>query len=250
MTTYYIEQSNTVELFDGIPAFGVTTGEGNPGQLRVQDDFVHLAATASPLVQAGSSIRMCRIPTNAKVKSVVLAESTELDTHSADDLVLDLNIAFSDAPLFGVDDGTQPALAGQCPTSVGNATTVIDSPVSAAFAQTSLGSRTTTTAPAYSTPNILFGQITPTYNAIFGPTDYVFNGATAQNSGNNAGLTGIASMFVGGTMMPLYAIFGFANNANTLPQDPGGFFDLVIYISTAAGTAAAGYLYGKISFVV
>lgn len=255
MTTYYIESSNVIELYDAIPALGVTTGEGAAGCLRVVDDYAKIAATSSPITQAGGSIRMCRIPTNAKVKSVVLAETAILDTHDTDTLVFDLNMAFSDAPQFGQDDGTQPALGGQCPTTVGNATTVIDiAAAPGSLPQTDLGAYTTTTAPTYTNPNILFGQWTPVYTAITGLTEYLANGVNAQNTGanptNGADVAGPLLMLEGGTMMPLYQIFGFSNNSKSLFQDPGGFFDLVLYVSTAATTAAAGYIYGKISYVV
>ena len=51
------------------------------------------------------------------------------------------------------------------------------------------------------------------------------------------------------TNQPLWNIFGYQNSQGQ-PADPGGFFDLVAVVSTAATTGAAGDLFVRVSYVV
>lgn len=180
------------------PLIQFTTGEGAPGRLKVMDDF--LATTAAQMASTTSSLDMCRIPTNAKVKAVFMYLGG-VDSNGTGAAVFDINLRFSTS----ATDGTPPALAGLIPTS----------------ALTGL----TTTVAAYSSPNILFGQI------------------TASNSGAvnaNANVT----YQTGGAFtpamrdIPLWSIFGFTNS-QSVAQDPGGFFQFYLRVSTAANTGAA-----------
>lgn len=84
---------------DGSPLITAnTTGEGGQGMRRVANDSLAVASTDS----IGSIYRLVRLPTNAKVKQVLL-DSTGNTTATAD-----FDVAFSDS----TSDGTQQSLAG------------------------------------------------------------------------------------------------------------------------------------------
>lgn len=61
-------KSGAITNLDTIPPLTPTTGEGGPGYLREVSGFVTPVAADA----AGSTYQFVRIPTNAKVKSVVL----------------------------------------------------------------------------------------------------------------------------------------------------------------------------------
>ena len=71
-------------------------------------------------------------------------------------------------------------------------------------------------------------------------------GLTTSTAGTGCGGYTAAQI----STVPLYQVFGFANNAGTLPQDPGGFFDLLLTVKTVAATAAAYTLYARVSYVL
>lgn len=79
-----------------------SAGQGGPGVLRSVNG--HVAATTS--VTSGSTYRLCRIPTNACVKQVLLTNAA-LSTSTA----ADIDVAFSDS----TTDGTPAALQGTIP---------------------------------------------------------------------------------------------------------------------------------------
>lgn len=116
-------KSATLTNLDAQPIIIPTAGEGAPGFLKVVDDFV------TPLTAdtTSSTYRLCRFPTNAKIKSFSIY-SAIATAGSAD-----INVIFSDS----TTDGTQASLQNMIPTSA-------------------LTGATTTTA-AYSSPNQLFG---------------------------------------------------------------------------------------------
>jgi hypothetical protein len=116
-----------------------------------------------------------------------------------------------------LNDNTQPALQGTIPTSANTGAV--------------------TTVAAYSSPNKIFGNVlagnagAATYNK-----DVTFN--------------------AGATTYPfsirdddVWDVFGFTNNQG-YAQDPGGFFDFLLYISAVASTAAAGLVGIEVLYVV
>jgi len=206
-------KSLSITGLDSTPYVPQTSGQGATDTLQVQDDVV--AATAVGLQTAKSSYRLCRIPTNAKIKSVLLATDVSLDsgTHA---LVFDINLAFSDSTI----DGTQSALQGLIPTTANNGAT--------------------TTLAAYASPNVMFG--TAGTSAIWTAgklprTDVTFGG----------NLTTYPLAVI--TTQPIWQAFGFIDGRSN-PMDPGGYFDLFLVNSTVAGTGVAGNIYGRIEFSV
>lgn len=98
MATEALKSTSIVNL-DASPIAAMPTGEGASGVMRTVNG--HVAATTS--ATSASTYRLCRFPTNAKIKQVLLTNAA-LATASA----VDIDIAFSDS----ATDGTQPALAG------------------------------------------------------------------------------------------------------------------------------------------
>lgn len=92
-------KSNPIVNLDAFPVVANTTGEGDDGMMRCVNG--HVAATAG--VTTGSTYRLVRIPTNAKVKRVFIGCAAEGATGTAD-----VDVAFSDSTI----DGTQQSLAG------------------------------------------------------------------------------------------------------------------------------------------
>ena len=80
----------------------VNSGQGSPGMLRSVNG--HVAATAG--VTSGSTYRLCRIPTNACVKQVLLTNAAQGATGA-----VDIDVAFSDS----TTDGTPASLQGTIP---------------------------------------------------------------------------------------------------------------------------------------
>ena len=206
-----VGKSLSIQGLDATPYVPQSSGQGAPDIQQVQDDIV--AATATGLGTAKSSYRLCRIPTNAKIKSVLLATDVALDT-GTHALVFDINIAFSDSTI----DGTQASLQGLIPTTANTGVT--------------------TTLAAYASPNLLFGTVNNASAANpLARTDVTFGG-----SRTNYPLTTL-------TLQPLWNLFGFVDGRSN-PMDPGGYFDLFLVNSTVAGTGAAGNIYGRIEYTV
>jgi hypothetical protein len=206
-----VGKSVAITGLDATPYTPQTAGQGAPDRLKIQDDVV--AATATGLGTAKSSYRLCRIPTGAHIKSVLLATDVALDsgTHA---LVFDINLAFSDSTI----DGTPANVQGLIPTTANTGAT--------------------TTLATYSSPNIMFGTINNTSASVrFARTDVTFNG-----SNTNYPMTTI-------TLQPLWQTFGFLDGRGN-PIDPNGYFDLFLVNSTVAGTGAAGNIYGRIEYTV
>lgn len=207
-------KSASITNLDASPIVPNTRGSGATASKYTIEDTV--APTASGLGSTTSTYRICRIPSNAKVKSVALAVSTGLDTNASPTLVFDLNLAFSDSTV----DGTQAIYQGTIPTSANTGAV--------------------TTVASYSSPNLIFGQTTGTQGKttmVKTKVDFTFNG-----TGSNYPLSTIFDT-------ELWSLFGFTNPYG-VALDPGGFFDLFLYISTAAATGAAGTLFGEINYVV
>ena len=98
MATEALKATGITNL-DASPITPNTSGEGASGFLRCATDNV--ASTAGMLL--GSTYKMVRIPTNAKIKQVFLTCAA----HGGASAV-DIDVAYSDS----TTDGTQPALAG------------------------------------------------------------------------------------------------------------------------------------------
>lgn len=204
-------KSLSITGLDATPYTPQSAGQGARGTLKVQDDVV--AATATGLQTAKSSYRLCRVPTNAIFKSVVIATDVALDsgTHA---LSFDINLAFSDSTI----DGTPAAVQGLIPTTANTGAT--------------------TTLAAYASPNIMFGASNNTSASVkLARTDVTFNGTLATYP--------MAVI----TTQPIWQAFGFVDGRSN-PSDPGGFFDLFLVNGIVAGTGAAGNIYGRIEYTV
>lgn len=91
-------KSTSITNLDASPVVANTIGEGGPGFMTVINDFV----TPVSADDTTSTYRLCRIPTNAKVKAVYI-ESAIATAGSGD-----IDIAFSDS----TTDGTPASLQG------------------------------------------------------------------------------------------------------------------------------------------
>lgn len=72
MTTEALKSLSVTNL-DAIPVVENTTGEGGVGSLRAINDYV----TVSGTMAAGSTYRLVRLPTNAKLKALVFASEAQ-----------------------------------------------------------------------------------------------------------------------------------------------------------------------------
>ncbi len=202
-------KSQSITNLDATPYVYNSAGQGAPARLHVVDDIV--AITTNGLASTGSTYRVIRFPTGAIPKTLSVFSDAPLDSHSTPGVVIDLNIAFSDSTI----DGTQPALQGRIPlTSNTGGTTNITS---------------------YSSPNLIFGQFTPATTGSVPITELIFNGLSTSYTALNL------------TQQPLWQTFGFTDGRGN-PADPGGYFDLLLYISTAASTAHAANWYARMSY--
>ena len=213
--------SGNVIAMDTVPVLQLTAGEGKPGELQVQDDYIHVTTNMLATLQGW---RLCRIPTAAKVKRLEWMFDAIVDTSSTQALSFDINVMFSDSTV----DGTPYALQGLIPTSANTGAT--------------------TTAATYSSPNILFGTVTlsgndvnapPLVNLLYQPIEATF-GSSAAGALYNSMIR---------TQTPLYELLGFVN-AQGYPADPGGYFDIYFATKVAAATAAAGNLFVRCEYVV
>ncbi len=216
-------KSQSVTNSDAVPPVPNTAGQGANGRVFITDDQVACAAT--PLQSTKSFYRLIRIPTGAIVKSFVIATDAALDTGSHA-LVMDFNVAWA--------DGTTPNL---CPNQFQLASLSLAT-TEAVIPTTANDGTTTTTIAAYAAPNLLFGSVTmaPTSVAL-APIEKVLNGVTATYT------------MLKITQQPLWQTLGFLDGRGN-PADPGGYFDIIAYVSTAAGTGGAGNLYAKLTYVV
>ncbi len=97
MTTEALKSTSITNL-DATPRVANTVGEGAPGNLRCANGHV----TVSASMAAGSTYRLVRIPTTAKVKQVLF----ESEAQAAGKF--NLSVYYSDS----TTDGTQPANQG------------------------------------------------------------------------------------------------------------------------------------------
>lgn len=197
---------------DANPVVPNTTGAGAQAKLISIDGIV--ACAAVPLASTKSVYRLVRFPTNARLKSVAVATDTALDTGSHA-LTFDFNICFSDSTVDGTPAAFLPASAGE-----------------AVIPTTAKDGATMTTVAAYAAPNLIFGQVNNTSASVrLALTEILLQGTIANYS------------FLALTQQPIWQALGFAS-------DPGGNFDLLAYVSTGAGTGAAGNLYARVAFAL
>lgn len=203
-------KSQSITNLDSTPFVPNSAGQGAAGRTVTIDDAC--AATAVGVGTLASTYKLVRVPTGAILKSVVVATDVPLDT-GTHALVFDLNLIFSDSTI----DGTQSALQGLIPTTANTGAT--------------------TTIATYSAPNKIFGTVNNVSASLaLAPTEVVLNG-----SRTNYPLVAL-------TQQPLWQTFGFVDGRGN-PADPGGYFDLMAYVSTIAGTGAAGNIWAKVAYV-
>src|SRR5262249_5376526 len=136
------------------------------------------------------------------------------DAASAKTVAFDLNLIFSDSTI----DGTQANLQNLIPTTANTGGT--------------------TSIASYSSPNKIFGTVIETSNtAAYVSGNLLFNGI------------GTTYNFLGLTQQPLWQTFGFTDGRGS-PADPNGYFDLLVYVSTAATTAQACNIYGRVEYTI
>jgi len=170
-------KSASITNLDASPVVANTIGEGAPGMEIVINDSVSPVSADDTT----STYRMCRFPTNAKIKDLKIF-SAIATAGSAD-----IDVAFSDS----TTDGTQPALAG--------------------------------------------GIV-----QLAGPVDNKLFGAAKSLVATVAAGPIIANAFQG-TFTPAMQNIPMWQNLVTLgatqfTSDPGGFFDILVRVTTAITT--------------
>jgi hypothetical protein len=204
-------KANSLINLDSSPPIFNNAGQGSPGRFITVDDYC--AATAAGLQSSGSYYKLCRIPTGALPKSVLISSDAGPNLNGA--LALDLNLIFSDS----TDDGTPTYLQGLIPTSANTGGT--------------------TTIATYASPNKIFGTWKPAAAATaIAPLEEIFNGLTSGYA-----------FTAGFQNLPLYQIFGFTDVRGNY-VDPDGYFDLMAYVATGATTGGACNIYARVSYVI
>lgn len=208
-------KSQSITNLDATPIVPNTAAQGAAGKLTYVDDFAPAAAV--PLASTKSIYRLVRIPTGAIPKALFLATDAVLDTGTPT-LAFDINIVWSDSTRDGTPSALLPA-AGE-----------------ATIPTTANDGVTTTTVAAYSAPNKLFGNTGVLSNSVkYTSGELLLNGVTATYT--------LAKI----TMQPLWQTFGFLDGRGN-PADPGGYFDIMAYVSAAANAGAAGNLYCRFGY--
>jgi hypothetical protein len=203
-------KSTSLTYLDSVPIANPLAAAGAGARIVEVDDYC--AATAAGLQSSGSYYKLVRVPTGAFVKSVLMGADVSPNANGA--LALQMSWIFSDS----VDDGTPTFYQGLIPT---NANT---------------GGTTTLAAP--SSPNAIYGFWLPTQQAtVIEPTEIVLNGIVGTHYSFTGGLTNL----------PLWQLFGFTDGRGNA-ADPGGYFDLLAYVATAATTGAACNIYAKVRY--
>lgn len=211
--------STFIGVLNSQPISMLTAGEGAPAVLRRLTDTVQ--PTASGLGSIGSTYRLCRFPTSAKVKRVIL-DLGGVDTNVAATAKFDVNVAFSDS-LF---DGTSPAFT---PNNGLTEATALCIPTTALTGAV-------TSITAYSAPNLIFGQVTAS------------NSGVAKNNQDVTWNGSLAGWAYNGINLPMWDFLGFVNSQGSA-QDPAGYFDILLRLTTAAATPASAPINVQVDFV-
>src|SRR5258708_1369339 len=197
-----------------------TTGEAAPGYMKNATDS--LAPTSA--VAQWSTYRLCRIPTNSKVKHVG-AYLPGIDTNATATATFDFNIAFSDDT---TGDGTQPQLQATIPSNKRDGTSlafVLNTGYNTGYANSGTG-------------NKLFGNVAGSNLGATQNTEITFKNVTAAQG-----------FFPTNRDDDLWNIQGFVNAQGTA-ADPGGFFDIFVVVAAAVATAAAGVIGVEVDYVI
>lgn len=134
-------KSTSITNLDASPIVAMAIGEGASGMLRAVNDGV----TATVGDSIGSVYKCCRIPTNAKVKRVLVTYPTASTAGATD-----LDVAFSDS----LTDGTQSAF-----NSLANPVVQITGPVDNKL----FGSATTLTVALKNSDQTFANTFTPAH---------------------------------------------------------------------------------------
>lgn len=171
--------STVITLWDSTTAGGTGTnagkiipvsGQGAEQPVRQVTDVVGPLALGT----TGSFYRLCRFPVVAIVKELKFITDYAIDTGSANTLVIDFNVAFSDS----TDDGTSPTNQTALPTTANTGAVVLPA--------------------TYTAANKLFGTWTQSSASAAVNTDLTYNG------------TGSTYDLVTSINTPLWQIFGFS----------------------------------------
>lgn len=191
-------------------------GNGAPGREVVVDDWV--AVTAVGIGSSGSIYKLARFPTNAIIKSLVIASDVPIDSNATQTLAFKIGVLFSDS----TTDGTPQAYQGLAPITTANGAPAACTVASAnnLFGTVTLAGATAGTQPAIAR------------------TDVTFNGTNATYS------------FVNITSLHAYELFGYLAPQTGLVEDPGGSFEIYLTNSVKAATGAAGNIYAKLTYVL
>ncbi len=100
-------KSTSITNLDASPYVPNTTGEGAPGYLRNNSDYV--TPTALGLADTTSTYKVIRVPTNIKLKNLKLVIDTALDSGSPA-LAWDVGAYYSDSTIDGTPVANQGAL--------------------------------------------------------------------------------------------------------------------------------------------
>lgn len=212
-------KSQAIADLNSVPAVVPTAAEGAAGRLFHVSGVV--AATAAGLADTDSVYRVVRIPTHAKVKQVEVFSDVALDTNTTQTLAISVNLAFSD----NIADGTPAGYAGLLPSSAKDGTVV---------------------AATHTNRNKLFGTITMSGNNLPIRRQTVTFGDLEPNAQAGQDVSG-TNFKADDANKPLWAIFNFKNGLGQL-QNPGGKFDILLKVETAAATAQAGNIYVAVTY--
>lgn len=216
-------KSAPITNLDATPVVVATSGEGAPGAMRVATDSVLPTTNVSEY----STYRLCRFPTNAKVKHVWLfTNGIDQTTGSA---TLDINVAFSDSTV----DGTPPALQGTIPSGNHDGTSI-------AWVNTTGYGTYTSTGNGNKLFGITVGMSTTGANRL---QEVTFANIQTLGANSPKGFT------PANRDDDLWDVFGFVNGQG-VAQDPGGFFDIFVVIAAVVATATAGTIAVEVDYVV
>lgn len=214
--------------YSGQPLTQLSAGEGGPGSLKSVEDQVAIPHTGGGT--AGNAFRLCRFPSNAKVKNVALYTDLSLvdGGTSSTALVFSVGVVFSDS----TSDGTPTAYQNQwpiLPTTPGTGSTAGTLATYPWSGGTAAG-------------NYIFGTVTAnTTTGAFPPGDITFGAVLA---GTYSGLTPLLLV-----QTPLVELFNFLDGRGYAMENLG-YFDLLVVVTHAYNTQpSAGYnLFGKVTF--
>ena len=229
-------KSAVITDLDATPKKEATAGEGRPGFLRQVDDVVAVSATdlvSTITSHNGSTFRLCRFPTQAKVKKVTLGSDDSLDANATATVAFEVGVGFSTA----ANDGTPVAYQGLLPS----ATLTGVAPVAYNSASFNAMFGTITNADAPTT------DVMPAIDVTFGAISAKAQAGSIGGS-NQYALTAGTYTFAA-AMAPMWEFFGYVDGRGN-PQDPGGYFDIVLRNSVVAATGHAANIRGTVQYVI